>query len=58
MKTKTIYSRRVAFELRKKGFKIIKTGINEDKPQFDTYIFEDTDELNAALSEITAANRE
>lgn len=50
--TKIIYSRRVAFELRKKGFKILRTEPNRYKPELDTYIFESTQELNDAISEI------
>lgn len=52
MATYIIYTKRLAFELRKRGFKIIATGINENHPQFDTYIFEDTAELRAAITEI------
>ena len=32
MTTYTIYTKRLALELRKRGFKIIKTGINENYP--------------------------
>lgn len=53
MKEFTIYSSRVAAELRKRGFKIVGTGINEAHPQFDTYIFEDSQELREALTSIT-----
>ena len=55
MKEFTIYSSRIAGELRKKGFKIIKTGINESHPQFDTYIFEDTEELRKELTLLTTS---
>ena len=41
----TIYSKRLAFELRKLGFKILRTGVNEKFPQFNTYIFENSAEL-------------
>lgn len=50
--TKIIYSKRVALELRNKGFKIIKTIPNKYKPQFDAYVFEDTQEFKTALSVI------
>ena len=50
--TKIIYSKRVALELRNKGFKIIKTVPNKYKPQFDAYIFESTQELQEALDVI------
>ena len=35
------------------GFKIIDVGINEKYPQFDTYIFENTEELNKTIYELT-----
>lgn len=45
----TIYSKRLAYELRLQGFKIIRTGINSNFPQYDTYIFEDSHELQMAI---------
>ena len=45
----TIYSKRLALELRLKGFKILRTGVNPNYPQFDTYIFEDSHELQMAI---------
>ena len=51
MRTKKIYTRKVAYELRKMGLKILKTEPNEFKPEFNVYIFEDTPELQAALGE-------
>ena len=50
---KKIFNRRLALALRKKGFNIIKTEPNFYKPEFDVYIFEDSDALNSALTEIT-----
>lgn len=50
---KKIFNRRLALELRKKGFDIIKTEPNFYKPEFDVYIFKDSDELQSALTEIT-----
>ena len=35
------------------GFKIIDVGINEKFPQFDTYIFENTRELNEIIYKLT-----
>lgn len=49
-----IYTKRVAYELRKRGFKFFGTDINEHFPQYLVYLFEDTPELHAALVEITA----
>lgn len=51
MKTKEIYSRKMAIYLRKQGFKIVNTGINPYKPEFETWFFEDTDELQYAISD-------
>ena len=41
--TKRIYTKSVALELRKRGFKIIRTEPNENKPEFDVYVFEETE---------------
>lgn len=48
-----IYSRRIALELRKKGFKILKTDINENFPQYDVYLFEDTKQLREELTKLS-----
>ena len=48
-----IYTKRIAYELRKKGFKFLGTDINENFPQFLVYLFENTPELHKALVEIT-----
>lgn len=53
--TKRIYTKSVALELRKKGFKIIRTEPNENYPQFDVYIFEASDGFAETLTEITKA---
>lgn len=53
MKEKVIYTKRIALELRKRGFVLLRTGINENFPQYDTYIFEETPDLLRALSELT-----
>ena len=45
-----IYTRRIAYLLRQKGFKIVKTEINKNHPQFDVYIFLNSPELQAALT--------
>ena len=51
--TKRIYTKSVALELRKRGFRIIRTEPNENKPEFDVYIFEETENFKAALTDIT-----
>lgn len=53
IKEKKIFNRRVALELRKKGFEIIKTEPNFYKPEFDVYIFKDSDQFQRALTEVT-----
>lgn len=50
---KKIFNRRLALELRKRGFEIIKTEPNFYKPEFNVYIFEDSVELQLALTELT-----
>lgn len=49
---KKIFTSRIAFELRKMGFDIIKTEINPNHPQFDVYCFEETEEFNRALDNL------
>lgn len=51
-----IYTKKLAFLLREQGFKIIKTGVNKNYPQYNTYLFEDTPEFQAALHLLTKKN--
>lgn len=53
MKEKVIYTRRVAYELRKMGFPIVRVEINPNKPEFDCYVFEETQAFTAALTNLT-----
>ena len=53
METKTIFTRRMAYELRKNGFKIIRTEPDKKHPEFDNYIFEDSEELQKAMAQIS-----
>lgn len=50
---KIVYMPWVAAELRKLGFPIVRIEVNPNKPQFDCYVFEATDELIAAFTKIT-----
>ena len=50
---KKIFNRRLALALRKRGFEIINTEPNFYKPEFDVYVFENSAELQSALTEIT-----
>ena len=52
-KTYRIYSRRTALELRRKGFKIVGTDINENFPKYDVYLFEDTELFREELSKLS-----
>lgn len=51
-----IYTRWLAVELRKLGFKIIGTDVNEYHPEFTVWLFEDSPELQAAIPELNKAH--
>lgn len=53
IKEKIIYSKWLAYELRKNGFKLIKTDINKNYPQYITWIFIDSEELQKAITQLT-----
>ena len=48
-----VFTKRLAIKLREQGFKIVKTEVNNKKPQFDIYCFEDTEELRQAVADLT-----
>lgn len=48
-----IYTRWVASALRDKGFSIVKVRANPNKPEFDCYFFEETEDFKQALKELT-----
>lgn len=48
--TKAVKSRRIAWLLRKEGYKIISVEPNRRNPQFDVYIFEDVPGFSEALT--------
>ena len=50
---KIIYSKWLALELRKRGFELLRTGINENYPQYNTYVFRNSTELGQAIAELT-----
>lgn len=54
---KTIYTKKLALALRKQGFKIIDVVPDENKPQFDNFIFEETPELLEAITNYTNNQR-
>ena len=51
MNERIIYSKRLALVLRQQGFELLRTGINENFPQFNTYIFKDDIKLQSAINE-------
>ena len=53
-----IYTRRLAYALRARGFEILATVPDTNKPYFDNYIFQDTEELRAAIKEIIAITKQ
>lgn len=48
-----IYTKKIAYQLRKMGFNFLGTDINENFPQFLVYLFEDTPALHGALVSLT-----
>ena len=53
----TIYSKWLAYELRKQGFRLIRTDINPNFPQFDCWVFENNTDLQIAITCLTEARR-
>lgn len=49
----TIFSKWLAYELRKQGFRIIRTEINRNHPNLDCWVFENNVDLQIAISCIT-----
>ena len=48
----TVYSRWLAYELRKMGFKIEEVQPNPNKPEFDCYLFKDSKDLQSTIREL------
>ena len=49
----TIYSKWLAYELRRQGFRLIRTEINPNFPQFYMWVFENNVDLQIAISYLT-----
>lgn len=49
----TVFSKWLAYELRKQGFKIIRTEINRNHPNLDCWVFENNVDLQIAISCLT-----
>ena len=56
-KTYRIYSRWLAYELRKLGFKIVGTDINEYHPEFKVWLFEDNEELQHTIPNLAKQHK-
>ena len=50
-KTKRIFTKKLAVFLRQNGCKIIRTEVNFKKPEYDVYVFEDTNKLQDLIAE-------
>lgn len=57
MKYFNCYSANMAGYLRKNGFKIIGSRVNLKKPQFDVFLFEDSEELRAYVNQYCQSKR-
>lgn len=57
-KEQIIYTKWLAYELRKQGFKFIRAEINPNHPQFYCYVFEDNKDLQIAISYLTRLRKE
>ena len=51
-----IFSKKLALELRKRGYKIVGTEPNYKYPQFDVYHFINSEELSKAIRDINSGN--
>lgn len=51
MEIKKIYTKKMAVYLRERGFKILGTEVNPNKPEFDVYLFENTPDFETAMLE-------
>lgn len=52
-----IFSKWLAYELRKQGFRLIRTDINKNFPQFYCWVFEDCEDLQIAIRYLTAKRK-
>lgn len=48
-----IYTRWLAYELRKLGFKIVGTDVNEYHPEYTVWLFKNSPELQRAIPNLT-----
>ena len=50
-KTYKVFTKELANALCKKGFRVVGTDINNQKPWLNIFLFDDTEQLRAAVSE-------
>lgn len=51
--TYKVFTTKIANALCKRGFRVVGTAINNQKPWLNVFLFEDTEELRAAIKELT-----
>ena len=49
----TVYTKWLAYALRKQGFRLIRTEVNPNFPQFDCWVFENNLDLQIAIRYLT-----
>lgn len=52
-----VYTRWIALQLRREGFRILSTDINEYNPEFKVWIFEDSPKFQQAFRRISQSKR-
>lgn len=53
-----IFTPWLAYELRKQGFKLLRTDVNKRYPQYDCWVFEDSVDLQLAISFLTKRKKQ
>lgn len=53
-----VFSRKIAFELRKLGYKCVKTEPNKRHPELDCYLFIKTPEIQEIVAKLSTEIRE
>ena len=55
---KIIYTKWLAYELRKQGFRLIRTDINPNFPQYITWVFEDCADIQIAINQLAQKRKQ
>ena len=53
-KTFKVFTKKLANALCKKGYKVVGTAINNEKPWLNVFLFEDSEKLRQDINEITS----